>query len=91
MNNRISPVEEYLKGSHWVVCEWDGSADIEKQFYEAQDYCKAFNVLLGYQPNQKHATLSGVSLSHAQNKKELSCIRSYLIQRFGWVDEGIPV
>ena len=87
MNNTISPVEEYAKGAYWVVCEWDGSAKIEKQFYEARDYCKAFNVVLSHQPHQEHATLSGVSVSSERNRKELARVRSYLIHHFGWAED----
>ena len=89
MNNTISPVEEYARGAYWVVCEWDGSAEIEKQFHEARDYCKAFNVILNHEQGQKHATLSAVSISSRQNRMELVSVRSYLISHFGWVSEEV--
>jgi hypothetical protein len=81
---RVTPMEG---GGYWVTCNWNGKVDIEAQVREARQNCEAWDLLLNHQPDQEFAVLSGGSANPLKNVQQLNCVRTYLIDHFGWREE----
>jgi len=72
---------------YYFTCWFDPSVPIEEEVQEAKAHCNTNEVVCDHQAGQEYAIVKGRGASADQNKKDVECVRSYLIDYHGW-EEG---
>ena len=68
------------------ICWFDPVVRIEEEVLEAKKHCNTNDVVCDRQPGQDFAIVKGRGASADQNKMDVECVRSYLIDYHGWTE-----
>jgi hypothetical protein len=73
--------------NYHFICWFDLAVPVEEEIQEAKRHCNTNEVVCNHQPGHDFATVQGTGVSEEQNRMDVECVRSYLMDYHGW-EEG---
>lgn len=72
--------------NYYFYCWFDPVVPIEEEFQEVKKHCNTYEVDCDHQADQDSATIVGRGGFADKNKRDVECVRSYLLTH-GWKEE----